>query len=367
VIAPSRLSPATPRRRPGEASWSPHTAWCVARRSCRWHRRERQGPRPVGAGTPGARDRSGEHLPPAAAAGLETLEGVGGLHRFMAWSGPILTDSGGFQIFSLAAAAGLPGRGVVFRSHIDGAELRLTPEACVAAQARMAWTWPWRWTFCPALPAGARRVEAAVETTTRWRGGAAPRCPPADPRSCSASSRAGWTSSCAPLGPEIGACGFEGYALGGFSVGEPPKRCGPRWTGRPRFSGRAAPATSWASEPGGSGQRRGGRVRPVRLRDPDAQRPKRAPPHLARAGCAQERLLEALRRARRPGRATAACRRCSSPTSATCTLRGRHRRGPRHRHNLHFPTLMRRVRWAIMSGRFAALREEVLARGTAGG
>ena len=66
--------------------------------------------------------------------GLETIEAAGGLHRFMAWDGPILTDSGGFQVFSLESRRALDDDGVTFASHLDGSRHRFTPENVVAFQ-----------------------------------------------------------------------------------------------------------------------------------------------------------------------------------------------------------------------------------------
>ena len=69
--------------------------------------------------------------------GVELIERLGGLHRFMAWDGPILTDSGGFQVFSLGHLRTLTDDSVTFRSHIDGSEHTLTPESAVEAQERL--------------------------------------------------------------------------------------------------------------------------------------------------------------------------------------------------------------------------------------
>src|ERR1700685_3292317 len=66
--------------------------------------------------------------------GRETLEAAGGLHRFMAWDGPLLTDSGGYQVFSLESRRTIDADGVTFRSHLDGSEHRFTPENVVAFQ-----------------------------------------------------------------------------------------------------------------------------------------------------------------------------------------------------------------------------------------
>ena len=69
--------------------------------------------------------------------GIETIESMGGLHKFVGWDRPILTDSGGFQVFSLGALRQVTDRGVVFQSHLDGQTLELTPESVVEAQCRL--------------------------------------------------------------------------------------------------------------------------------------------------------------------------------------------------------------------------------------
>jgi queuine tRNA-ribosyltransferase len=72
--------------------------------------------------------------------GVETIAKLGGLHRFMHWDGPILTDSGGYQIFSLAPFRTITHDGVTFRSHLDGSSHFLTPEAVVGLQEALGWT-----------------------------------------------------------------------------------------------------------------------------------------------------------------------------------------------------------------------------------
>ena len=110
--------------------------------------------------------------------GVELIERLGGLHRFMAWEGPILTDSGGFQMFSLAGRRRYDDSGVVFRSHIDGDELRLTPEGCVDAQRRLGTDVAMALDVCPALPASRGELEQAVATTSRWAGRCRAALPP---------------------------------------------------------------------------------------------------------------------------------------------------------------------------------------------
>ena len=84
--------------------------------------------------------------------GEDIIDSLGGLHTFMDWPGPILTDSGGFQVFSLAKMNKVTEQGVVFRSHIDGAELDLTPEKSIEIQQNLVVILPWRlimWSPCP--------------------------------------------------------------------------------------------------------------------------------------------------------------------------------------------------------------------------
>ena len=100
--------------------------------------------------------------------GVETLERLGGLHAFMGWDGPILSDSGGFQVFSLAARRQLDEDGVTFRSHLDGSELRLTPESCIETQRRLGVDVAMALDVCLALPAPRAELEAVVGLTSRW-------------------------------------------------------------------------------------------------------------------------------------------------------------------------------------------------------
>ena len=100
--------------------------------------------------------------------GPEAVAALGGLHRLMAWDGPILTDSGGYQVFSLAHRRKLSAGGVVFHSHIDGSMIELTPESCMAAQAALGSDVAMQLDECP--PAGAERaaVLAAVQRSADW-------------------------------------------------------------------------------------------------------------------------------------------------------------------------------------------------------
>src|SRR5262245_11864304 len=100
--------------------------------------------------------------------GHERIRDLGGLHRFMNWPGPILTDSGGFQVFSLAPLRRIDDAGVRFRSHVDGSTHLLTPESSMEIQACLGSDVAMALDECPALPASREAILEAVERTTRW-------------------------------------------------------------------------------------------------------------------------------------------------------------------------------------------------------
>ena len=100
--------------------------------------------------------------------GLDVIEAVGGLHRFMHWERPILTDSGGFQVFSLARIRTVDDDGVTFQSHIDGSEHRLTPEKVVDIQATLSSDIMIALDECPPGEADRETATEAVERTLRW-------------------------------------------------------------------------------------------------------------------------------------------------------------------------------------------------------
>jgi queuine tRNA-ribosyltransferase len=154
--------------------------------------------------------------------GDELIAELGGLHKFMAWDGPILTDSGGFQVFSLAQIRKVTDDGVSFRSHIDGALLDLTPERAIRIQENLGSDIAMVLDECPASDAPEPAIREAVERTVRWAG----RCKTAHARKDQAlfaivqgGTDLGWRRRCAE--PLVG-MDFPGYALGGFSVGESP-------------------------------------------------------------------------------------------------------------------------------------------------
>jgi queuine tRNA-ribosyltransferase len=156
--------------------------------------------------------------------GAEVVAELGGLHRFMNWHGPILTDSGGFQVFSLAKLTNVTDDRVVFRSHIDGSLLDLTPERAVEIQEQLGADCIMCLDECPPHDASPEAMQAAVDRTTRW----AVRCRAAQRRSDQALfgivqggiHRAYRERSAQGLIP----LDFPGYAIGGLSVGEEPSQ-----------------------------------------------------------------------------------------------------------------------------------------------
>ena len=102
--------------------------------------------------------------------GLEIIGQAGGLHRFMNWQGPILTDSGGFQVFSLAKIRKIRPHGVEFRSHIDGTLLFLGPKEAMEIQRSLGSDIAMVFDDCPPHTSTPQEVHAAVERTIRWAG-----------------------------------------------------------------------------------------------------------------------------------------------------------------------------------------------------
>jgi queuine tRNA-ribosyltransferase len=153
--------------------------------------------------------------------GEELVEAMGGLHRFMAWDGPILTDSGGFQVFSLRdTIAAVDDDGVTFRSVYDGRPARFTPELVAAVQRRLGSDIAMCLDVCP--PPDVRRadLQAAAKLTTRWAE-CQLQAPRADGQLLFGISQGGTDLELRRRSTEeISALGFDGHALGGLSVGE---------------------------------------------------------------------------------------------------------------------------------------------------
>ncbi len=160
--------------------------------------------------------------------GMEVMKAYGGLHRFMDWSGALLTDSGGFQVFSLSGIRKLTDEGVLFQSHIDGAKMMLTPELCMEIQRTIGSDICMVLDVCTELPATQEALQHAHLLTVQW---------------AERSKRAFHQLREGSINPDAqlfgivqggtdqqirreSACslvdiGFDGYAIGGLSVGEP--------------------------------------------------------------------------------------------------------------------------------------------------
>jgi queuine tRNA-ribosyltransferase len=153
--------------------------------------------------------------------GAETIRRLGGLHRFMGWDGPILTDSGGFQVWSLAPLRELSDEGVRFRSHLDGTPMIFSPESAVTLQEALGADIIMPLDVCLDYPADESAAADAVETTQAWM-----------VRALTAHRRSGQALFGIVQGsvfPELrgqaaralAALDLPGYAIGGLSVGEP--------------------------------------------------------------------------------------------------------------------------------------------------
>ena len=153
--------------------------------------------------------------------GCDVVETAGGLHRFMGWDGPILTDSGGYQIFSLAALARVTDEGVTFRSHIDGSAHALTPEDVIRAQERLGPDVAMILDECPPGDADRATVTAATERTTQWAKRAAAARRRADQAVFGIVQGGTHLDLRLESARAMIDIGFDGYALGGLSVGEP--------------------------------------------------------------------------------------------------------------------------------------------------
>ncbi|MDZ4230633.1 MAG: tRNA guanosine(34) transglycosylase Tgt, partial [Dehalococcoidales bacterium] len=155
--------------------------------------------------------------------GISVIEKMGGLHKFMAWDGAILTDSGGYQIFSLAPLRRITDDGAVFRSHIDGSEHLITPEMAVRFQEELGADIIMVLDECPAHDASREKVQQAVQRTHRW----AERCREThrrDDQALYAIVQGGIFPELRRQSAEfLTSLDFPGYAIGGLSLGEPKK------------------------------------------------------------------------------------------------------------------------------------------------
>src|SRR5436190_21549370 len=155
--------------------------------------------------------------------GAERIAALGGLHTFMNWPHPILTDSGGFQVMSLAALRKLDESGVTFRSHIDGAMVALSPERAIEIQNLLGADIVMQLDECLKLPATREEIERAMRLSLRW----AERCRRAFEGAAPGRALFGIVQGGDHAALRIENArglidiGFPGYAIGGLAVGEP--------------------------------------------------------------------------------------------------------------------------------------------------
>jgi len=152
--------------------------------------------------------------------GVATVHKIGGLHKFMNWSGPILTDSGGFQVYSLADLRKISDEGVLFQSHIDGSEHFFTPELVSLSQEKLGPDVAMVLDECPKLPATEEKLKQAVDRTIKWAARSAEAHSKKD-QALFAIVQGGvdlvLRQECARALVDMD---FPGYAVGGLSVGE---------------------------------------------------------------------------------------------------------------------------------------------------
>ena len=151
----------------------------------------------------------------------ERVARLGGLHRFMGWDGPILTDSGGFQVMSLGELRKLDADGVTFKSHIDGSRHRLTPERSMEIQALLGSDIVMCFDECPALPADRDRIAASMELSMLWAGRSKAAFGNRPGHMLFGIQQGGLERDLRAASAEaLREIGFHGYAVGGLAVGE---------------------------------------------------------------------------------------------------------------------------------------------------
>jgi queuine tRNA-ribosyltransferase len=151
----------------------------------------------------------------------ERIARLGGLHRFMNWDKPILTDSGGFQVMSLADLRKLTERGVTFKSHIDGSKHELTPERSMEIQKLLGSDIVMCFDECPALPADEARLAESMRLSMRWAQRSRDTFGDRPGHALFGIQQGGVTESLRGESAEaLTKIGFDGYAVGGLAVGE---------------------------------------------------------------------------------------------------------------------------------------------------
>ena len=153
--------------------------------------------------------------------GAERVARLGGLHRFMNWDGPILTDSGGFQVMSLAKLRKLTEEGVQFASHIDGSKHLLTPETSMEIQRLLGSDIVMAFDECPALPAERGALEASMRLSMRWAARSRAAFGDRPGNALFGIQQGGLERDLrAESAKALQEIGFDGYAVGGLAVGE---------------------------------------------------------------------------------------------------------------------------------------------------
>lgn len=152
--------------------------------------------------------------------GDQLVRELGGLHQFMNWNGPVLTDSGGFQVFSLAQINRIDDEGVTFRSHLDGSMKRLDPETSMEIQRNLGADIIMAFDQCPP-PSDREQVAAAVERTQRWLAQCREAHPDDDEQALFGIVQGGVFPDLRALSARCAtAMDLKGYAIGGLAVGE---------------------------------------------------------------------------------------------------------------------------------------------------
>ena len=234
--------------------------------------------------------------------GDEIVRDLGGLHGFMNWPGPILTDSGGFQVWSLGALRKISEEGVDFKSPVNGDRVFLSPERSMQVQRNLGADIVMAFDECTAHPSTHDQARDSMELSSRWA--ARSRAAHGDSAAALFGIVQGgmYSTICAANRCErLAAIGFDGYAIGGLSVGESKEEMAAVLEGlmpqmpvdRPRYlMGVGTPADLVAA--------RGAWRRHVRLRDADAQCAQRLSVHVARRAEDPQRPASRQRRAARP-------------------------------------------------------------------
>ncbi len=151
----------------------------------------------------------------------ERIERLGGLHKFMNWERPILTDSGGFQVMSLSDLRKLTEKGVTFKSHIDGSKHELTPERSMEIQRMLGSDIVMCFDECPALPADRTRLEESMRLSMRWAVRSREAFGDRPGHALFGIQQGGLEEDLRAESAEaLTSIGFEGYAVGGLAVGE---------------------------------------------------------------------------------------------------------------------------------------------------